>query len=227
MIRRGEQWGEPYDGRDVVWAASDRELAARSGTSGRPDRVCVALAGGDMFRTLGGVTVDRTTAGRDAVSSLPVGDLQMVPIDLLVLWLDDGPPLFAAAHIVVGRSRNGHPTWWGRTRIVANADFVGSANVAPGGHPNDGRVTVLDVNVVGRQRRLLRSRVAWGGHLPHPGIVSSSVSEGLLDLGEPSPILVDGVDVGRTTRLRFEVAPDAVDVVVIRPHLLDTTATGG
>ena len=59
-----------------------------------------------------------------------------------------------------------------------------------------------------------RARLPAGTHVPHPGVRQSRVAEVTLTFARPTPVRLDGVEVGRATTLSLRVEPDAVTVVV-------------
>lgn len=201
-IRKGEPWGEPGPlPRHGVVVRSDREArevvtaARRAGEPIPP----LGLLGGDLCRTLGG-TGDEDRLRSEHAVQLPV-DLGAVLLDGRLHWF--------VAHLVARRS------WW-RGRIVAamNAQYLGDWDVAPRGHPNDGRLDLLDADLAFGQRLLARPRLRSGTHLPHPQIEQRRVSAVQLDLARPTPVHLDGerLDAARTLSIRIE--PDALLCVV-------------
>lgn len=201
-IRKGEPWGEPgalpaggvvvhsdAEARDVVTAAR------RAGAPVPP----LGLVGGDLCRTLGGTGDEQRLRSGDAMQ-LPV-DLGSVLVDGRLHWF--------VAHLVARRS------WWtGRVVAVMNAQFIGSWDVAPKSHPDDGRLDVLDGDLPLGQRWQARSRLVTGTHVPHPGIEERRVSAVQLDFARPTPVHLDGVPMGPATRLSIRVEPDALLCVV-------------
>ncbi|MGH9132374.1 MAG: hypothetical protein ACRDZZ_00450, partial [Ilumatobacteraceae bacterium] len=123
-IRKGSEWGAGVARPEgLVVATSDAELGQLicSGTS-----LPLGVAAGDLRRTLG-------HGGSGRV-------MQRVPLDLLRVDAD-GVELCAVAHVVVRRS------WWrGRLVGVFNCEHLGRWDVAPRGHPNDGRAEVVEVD---------------------------------------------------------------------------------
>lgn len=100
-----------------------------------------------------------------------------------------------------------------------NAQYRGEWDVAPRGHPNDGRVEVLEVDerMSLRQRWAARRRLPTGAHLPHPMISASSRSQVVLAVPPRSRVEVDGrcwftTGGGQSTEVRIDVHPDAITV---------------
>lgn len=201
-IRRGEPWGRPgpLPPQGVV-VRSDAEARAvvtaarRAGAAIPP----LGLLGGDLCRTLGG-TGDEARLRSDRAVQLPV-DVGSVLVDGRLHWF--------VAHLVARRS------WW-RGRVVAamNAQYLGGWDVAPGGHPNDGRLDVLDGDLPLGQRLLARNRLPTGTHVPHPQISQRRVEAVQVDLDRPTPVRLDGEHVGEARALSLRIEPDALVCVV-------------
>jgi diacylglycerol kinase family enzyme len=114
------------------------------------------------------------------------------------------------SHVVARRS------WW-RGEVVAamNAQFLGSWDVAPRGHPNDGRLDVLrvaDLSVADRWKAW--RRLPTGTHVPHPGLEVRSMADLDLALTRALTVHVDGIARGTTDRLVVRLEPDALTVCV-------------
>lgn len=197
-IKRGAEWGsrEPI-ARGAIECRDDAS-AARALASGNP----VVLSGGDMLRTLGGAGVGGSSAAHSE-------GFVRVPLDLLRVEVGSAV-VHGLAHVVVRRR------WWrggvlrGTVVCAMNSQFLGSRDIAPRGHPNDGRVEVLTVaaSMTVRQRVSAWSRARNGTHVPHPSITSASVSR--VEVAEPGcRVLVDGVDVGAADHLVITVVADA------------------
>lgn len=208
-IGKGTPWGRPIDPpADLVVVDTDADLAARLDARRRdPAAPPVAARAGDMARTLGVAGI----AGRQTLNELP--------IDLLELRLgdDDGRfrTLIGCAHVVMRRpwARGG---WWrGPVVVVMNAEFIGAWDVAPRGHPNDGRVEVfeLDVDLDVRQRIAARRRVRTATHVPHPLITTRSVRRASWSFERAMTVVVDGVAVGAARRVELAVIADAATVL--------------
>lgn len=202
-IRKGEAWGDVGPLPDAaVTVRSDAELhhlvhEARSSGRALPP---VALLGGSLMRAVGGTGDERRLAGEVAV--LPV-DLVRVEYDATTTW--------SAAHVVARRG------WWrGPILAAMNAEFVGSWDVTPRGHPNDGRVDLLEVSadMSVRDRLRARGRLAAGTHLPHPAISVRQTATVERRFERPMRVWVDGESMGSAVSLRLTVEPDALVVCV-------------
>ncbi len=95
-----------------------------------------------------------------------------------------------------------------------NAEFIGGYDVAPRGHPNDGRVETFVVaeSMTVRQRWELRRRLRNATHLPHPHITTRSVRSATYDFDVRLRVFADGVDVGSARSITVTVRPDAAVV---------------
>jgi hypothetical protein len=201
-IRKGEPWGDtgPLPS-DAVIVRSDAEARAvvtearRAGTPVPP----LGLLGGDLCRTLGGAGDERR---------LRSGQATRVPVDLGAVLID-GRLHWFVAHLVARRS------WWrGRAVVAMNAQYLGPWDVAPRGHPNDGRLDVLDGDLPLGTRWQVRSRLVTGTHVPHPGIEERHVQALQVDLDRATPIRLDGDLVGEARSLSLRVEPDALRCIV-------------
>lgn len=205
-IRPDEAWGRSVP-RPVHLAMVDDDAAlatmlagARAGGDGPP----VGVRRGDMARTLG---IDPSAPSRDQVNELP--------IDLVEVRLDDGAEVMIACAHVIARSPARRGSWWrGPVVMVMNAEFLGDWDVAPRGHPNDGRVEVFeaDATMSIRQRVAARRRVRTASHVPHPKITKRSVRSATWTFPRVMTILVDGRRVGTATSVGITVLPDAAVV---------------
>jgi hypothetical protein len=201
-IRKGEPWGErgslPADG---VLVRSDAEARAVVTAARRADEPVptLGLLGGDLCTALGGT-------GDEARLRSP--DATIVPVDLGAV-LVDGRLHWFVAHLV---ARKG---WWrGRVVAVMNAQHLGSWDVAPRGHPNDGRLDVLDADLPLGDRWKARTRLRTGTHVPHPGITERHVAALQLELAPGTHVWLDGEDAGTARSLSVRVEPDALRCVV-------------
>jgi hypothetical protein len=201
-IRKGEPWGEPGAlPADAVVVRSDleaRRVVTEARRRGEPVPP-LGLLGGDLCRTLGG-TGDEARLRSEAAVHLPV-DLGSVLVDGRLHWF--------VAHLVVRSS------WWhGRVVAAMNAQYIGDWDVAPRGHPNDGRLDVFDSTLPFGERLKARSRLRTGTHVPHPGIEERHVSALQLDFARPTPVHLDGERLGTARTLSIRVEPDALLCIV-------------
>lgn len=158
-----------------------------------------AVASGDMFRTVGA----RPIADRR--------ELLALPIDLMTVRVDEGDPVVGVAHVLARLPFRRGGWWRGQVLAVMNAEFVGRFEVAPRGHPNDGRVETFlaasDMSV--RQRWEVRQRLPSARHLPHPQIATRPVRSREWTFETALDVIVDNTIVGRGSRLSVEVIADA------------------
>ncbi len=196
-IEKGVHWGREVDRpADLRVVDDDAALAA---ALDRPDPGPVAVRGGDLART---------------INAAPIADrarLMALPIDLIEVRVDGDDPLIACAHVLV------HAPWWrggwlrGRVLVALNAEYLGGRDLAPRGHPNDGRVEVLEcADSMGvRQRVTAERRSRRGAHLPHPDLRLRSTGAVRWELDRPGVVHVDGRRVGPASTIDLRVRPDA------------------
>ena len=208
-IGKGTPWGRPVDPpADLVVVDTDAELAARLDARRRdPAAPPVAARAGDLAHTVGVARI----AGRPTLNELPIDLFELRIGDL------DGElrTVVGCAHAVM-RSPASRGGWWrGPVVVVMNAEFIGDWDVAPRGHPNDGRVEVfeLDASLAVRQRLAARRRVRTATHVPHPLITTRTVRRASWSFEAPMAVVVDGVGVGTARRVELEVIADAATVL--------------
>ena len=194
-ISKGSAYGEPGASlaADGIRCGSDDEArrvleAARA--AGRPFPP-IGLIAGDMARTLG---------GRGALDVA-------FPVDLGQVLVDGRLHLFVASCVVRNR-------WWTRAVAVGNAQWLGEWNLWPRGHPNDGRLDLLDARLPLGDLRKVRARLPTGSHLPHPGLAVRRVRAETLQLDRPLEVWLDGQRIGTGRTFAFRCVPDALRVVV-------------
>lgn len=193
-IAKGRPWGAEVDRPEhVATATSDAELSGFvTADPGAP----VAVSGGDVFTALGRPARTGSVARR-------------LPMDALRISTDGGD-FVAVAHVVL-RNR-----WWpGPLLAIMNVGRLGRWDVAPAGHPNDGRAEVVEVDAAMalRTRLQVRRRLPTGTHLPHPQIRVRSRAEGTIRLDRPLGCWVDGVRRSRVQRVAFSVDADAYALI--------------
>lgn len=200
-IRRGSEWGTAVEiPDDVTVVASDAELAqlcAAGIESQRP----VALAGGDLARTMGGGTPGRVRRGATVVRAA---------VDIVEVTAEGRSSVFVA-HLIARRR-----SWRGAVTFAMNAQFIGRRDVVPRGHPGDGRIELLEVapTMPWRARLAARRRAITGTHLPHPDLTVSVVTRTRLSFDHPRRIYLDGVFWTSATQIDLTVRPAAVEVLV-------------
>ena len=189
VIRKGIDWGSPGalpTGAPIADSNQTLRALLRDGV-----RV-MGITGGDLCRTLGGP-----------------GQLDMTfPVDLCHVSFDGVEDVFAS-HLVARRG------WW-RGPVVAamNAQFIGSWDVAPRSHPNDGIVDTFEATLSVADRIKARRRLPAGTHVPHPRIVQRRLAAGELDFGAVLHVWIDGATMGRHGSVHLTVEPDALTVVL-------------
>jgi hypothetical protein len=190
-IRPGQDWGTPTPvPPDVVDVTTDAD-AIEQLAAHRTVRLC----GGDVWTSLGART------RQQAVMAFPV--------DLLRIEAD-GRRYVAIAHVVARRS------WWrGPILAVMNVDRLGTWDVAPRAHPNDGRADVVEVaaDMGWRARWQAKQRLPSGTHLPHPSMHNRRVTDDAWTFDRPRGLWVDGVARGTVRSLRVAVEPDGATVL--------------
>jgi hypothetical protein len=205
-IRRGQAWGRPVPRPpDLLVVRSDAEAAAALSQHGHAP---IAVGAGDLARTLG-IASGSTESFRSRQT------VNEFPIDLLRVYLDGLPdPVVACAHVVARAPWYRGRSLRERILVVMNAEFIGEWDIAPRGHPNDGRAEVVEVeaSMSLRERLAARRRLPTGTYLPHPRISTRSVRAGSWEFERPLDVVVDGRSVGRASALSVEVVPDAAVV---------------
>lgn len=200
-VEKGREWGSARplpDGGIVVQSDRDaRERLEAARRAGEPPPT-IGLTGGDLCRTVGG------TGNEDRLRSAQARSL---PVDAGQVLVDGRIHLFVA-HVVA------HSPLWRRSVLIMNAQWLGRWDVAPRAHPNDGLLDVLDARLGLGDVLKVRSRLATGTHLPHPGIAQRRAPAVQVELDHGLPVWVDGTRVGRGRVLSARVEPDALTIVV-------------
>jgi YegS C-terminal NAD kinase beta sandwich-like domain len=219
VIERGAPWGNPTsEPADLTVRGGDAELAdaVRRQPGARiafePDETS------DLARALG-----LTTSG-DAAGGVPTLEL---PVD--VLALEDG--IVAVNAVVLGAPPaqlrwatfatpltvevDGRVVFDGRatTVVVASGEFLEGDDLAPRGHPGDGRAEVQVFALQRGERRAMRDRLADGSHVPHPRIAQASGKDVVVHAPARVPVIADGRPEGSRETVRVEVRPGALILV--------------
>lgn len=196
-IEKGAPWGAVATTPFGVVVAPNEESLARAIAAGAAH---VVLESGDLLRALG------TADPRARV--VPGGASLQLPCDMLRVTLDHRDPIPAVGSVVIGSVFR--PRAW-----IATGGFLGSLNVAPRAHPNDGLVDVLEfaASMPPRQLLAIRRRMRRGDHLPHPQLAMQRTKEYVWNAstsgGRRAPVMIDGRRYGRAHNIRIEVQPDA------------------
>jgi diacylglycerol kinase family enzyme len=201
-VKRGQDWGQsgplPADGVVVHSNTELRKLVEDCRRSNQ-DLPTVGLAGGDLWRTLG---------GSKQQSRLATAEAQHLKIDVGSV-LVDGKIYWFVAHAVARKN------WWsGPIWVAANAAHHGKWNLAPRAHPGDGLLDIISGNLPFGQRLKARSRLATGTHLPHPGLKVRRTSAAQTTLAPGTSLWLDGHRVGEARDLSVRLEPEALHVVI-------------
>lgn len=194
-IEKGQPWGEScrVPAQRIV-VGSDRELALCT----KED--LVSLTNGDLWKSLGSPPVPQT----DIAAT-------QLPIDALIITIDDDTSLLAASTIEIG-------SWFRRGRYIciANTSFAGQKNIAPRAHPNDGSLDYLEItaSMSWRQRWLASRRALTGTHIPHPQITTKRIKDIRIDRESSELLRIDGVSFEEWRTIHVQIDPDHWQVLV-------------
>lgn len=217
MIRPGDEWGEPTDvPPDLTVRGDDTALAAVVGD----DPASVPLVrfdpvGSELARTVGITVGDREPRG----IALPV---DAIDTDLgravNVVIVGVAPPALRPWHRardvtvrVDGRTLHEGPA---TTVVIANGQFSGAADLAPRGHPGDGRLEVQVYALRAGERAAMRRRLPTGTHLPHPRIATTTGRTVVVTAAVARPVALDGRPVGSRTGLTASVRHPALRLLI-------------
>jgi hypothetical protein len=218
MIRKGEEWGAPFDDERypnaVEVSGGDTDLAAAvSAHPGAPIRFTPTRAS-DLARALGlrGPPTGNTVLACDAIE------------------LPDGSPAVNA--VVFGIPPDKQQRWHRRRRveveidgrraaqaralcvIVANGQYLRGFDVVPRGHPGDGRLEVHVYALESRERPPMQHRLTAGRHLPHPHITESSGRRVTVRWDHAVEWEADGQPRGEITEATLLLVPGVVNLIV-------------
>lgn len=194
-IRKGESWGSEVARPAALRVAhTDAELASWIAADPGGE---YTVDDGDLHRTVG-------------APGSPGATMHRLPIDVLAVAADRREHV-AVAHVVLRRR------WWrGRVVFVCNVGHVGTWNVAPRAHPNDGRFDVVEIasSMRLRERWEARRRLPTGTHVPHPAISMRTAHEWSWSDPDGARVWVDGVDAGSATAVTVRLLPDAAAILI-------------
>lgn len=201
-ISKGQPWGEPGPlGPNGIVVESDAQGAraiadARKRGAPLPE---LGLLGGDLCRTLGGSGSRDRLVGNEA---------RRYPIDLGIAIVD-GKEMVFLAHAVARRRM-----WRGPIVVAMNAQHIGTWDLGPKSHPNDGLLDITQANLSLGERLAARKRLPTGTHVPHPAISTRRCGEFEISFARRQPIYLDKIAVARCQTLQLRVIPDAITVVI-------------
>ena len=226
MIRPGSEWGTPTAEPPVATVTGDdHALAAWLDGLADPDPegpgplVRFVPRRSDLARAVGlratetdgrrpprGIALPldaMTTDLGTAVNSVVLGRRP----DRLRSWHRAGP---------VTVTVDGREVWSGpaTTVVVMSGQYLGPADLAPRGHPGDGRLEIQVYALGPRERAGMRRRLPLGTHLPHPRITTTTGRSVTIGLGRPRPVQLDGAAAGPVRDVTVTVRPGALRLLV-------------
>ena len=202
-IGKGTTWGVPGPlppGAPVT--STDpalRRLVVDHMERGAPRPLpAVGLAGGTLWRTVGGPAVP---------NRLHTAEAMHLPVDVIEAVIDGRTTWFVSrlvAHDLLRR----------RWLVAMNAQFHGRHQLGPRAHPGDGLLDVFQATLAPAELMKVALRARNGAHLPHPGITERRAAQHAVTLHRPMAVWLDGQRVARARTVRLTVLPDALTVVV-------------
>ena len=210
-IEKGKEWGYRAPRPSTVsFAKDDVDLVSQWKVDSSVPFVILA---GDLHTSLGR-PLWKTS------DDLENSSAQFLPVDILKVEVayenasssHDVTTMYALSSVQIG-------SWLSRGRFVcvSNCGFVGTYNVAPRAHPNDGEMDVVTISgsIDWRQRIQARARARLGNHVPHPHIaMERGVAQSWTKESARERLLVDGLEVKRWSAVHVSVIADACTVVV-------------
>jgi hypothetical protein len=199
-ISKGSSWGTPNPTPPGTPFAASNVALFRLIQAGQ--RV-VALSGGDLWRTVGGVGAGERNRRSDS-TQLPVH----FPVDLVSVQLDGTTRGLFAAHLI------GHNRIWTSTVAAMNVDFWRKFHLGPHAHPGDAVVDVYNAKLRVSDLVKVWPRAQAGLHVPHPAISLQRASRVTVELQRSVRWWADDVRIGRGRIANLTVFPDALTVIV-------------
>jgi hypothetical protein len=207
VVRRGQSWGRIGTPPPSTPIARDDAHAGQLVEKGVRE---IILASGDLARTLG--------------ASLPSPDCsyRRLPIDLFRICVVDSRGFsthrLSMSHCLIHRRFLDGGLLRGRITAICNSQYMQGRDIAPRGHPNDGRIEVVEFSgeLSIRQRLLVLKRMKTGDHLPHPLIRFRQISDQTI-LNAKGIVVLDDRRIGSRIVRYVEPLPDEVVVWVATP----------
>lgn len=210
-IEKGKDWGTRLElPTDAPIVSTDHELAQlfsidADGSLAGPSMIGLRSPTPEVNNASG---LARTVSARASNDELRSGERTALPIDLAVVSLD------GEWHVIAGSLVLRRPRWAGVVEGAMNASFYGDWNVAPAGHPNDGRLDVIRAELPIADRLKARKRLPAGTHIPHPGITVRRLKAGKFTPDSRARVWLDHHDFGHVHEVDFAVHPDATTIVI-------------
>jgi len=220
-LRPGQPWGTEASGPpDFEVTGGDRILAAALARGVADPLVRFGAApDSDLARAVGLVPGAAATG-------------MALPLDALDVAADDADPVKAVNSIVAGVAPDRLRAWHGpagltieidgvtvdadkaTALVLMNGQYLRGLDLSPRGHPGDGVAEAQIYALPPSARRQMRSRLATGAHLPHPGITIRKARQVMVRARRPVPLEIDGVPSGRCTTLSITLRPAAYRLLV-------------
>jgi hypothetical protein len=198
VIRPGEPWGTPTTSApDLDVSGGDPVLAdAVANAPGmlvrfHPD------ATSDLARTVGLTPAGTAAGARTETMAVPLDVLDCdgrLACNMCVFGVAPDRLRWSSPSFDIDVRLDGRPWFSGRatTVVVAVGQFLRGLDVVPRGHPGDGKAEIQVYDLERRARRMLRTRLASGSHLPHPRIHQRSGRAVELQFRPAAPREIDG-----------------------------------
>ena len=223
-LRHGEPWGHAATRPpDVEVTGDDADLAAAA--TNHPDELVRFRPSpqSDLARALG-LGYDAAGTTEVAIDTLAVrgdgldGDGDAVPaVNAVVLGAPPDRLRWVARSVSVAVRLDGRPWFTGRatTVVVANGQFLGTADLVPRGHPGDGWAEVQVYALGRRERTGMRRRLPTGTHVPHPRIAGGRARRVEIEVaGRGLPLEIDGRRQGRSRRVEVALVPASIRLLI-------------
>ena len=194
VISKGEDWGEDYDGEVVDSFDSEFELAQivkKSYESG--NRLVASLTQGDLLNSFGGGSNRK----------------RIYEMDFCIAELDD-----KIEYAFISFFSAGKPFRSADVNFAINGTSVGSWQLGPRSHPNDGLLDITRGTMTLTQLFLARKKAKNGAHLPHPNLKYKRLEKDEWCFKKPKPIFCDQKYLGKAKKVKLWVIGDGFSLIV-------------